>query len=290
MKLIKKRSNKREISKNIVVVYHGDCTDGFSAAWAAWKKFGNKAEYLGIDPGELLPTGLEDKEIYMLDVLSKSNPEEVIKGNKKFVVIDHHKTNMEVIQATSGNLFDLNHSAAVLAWNYFFPKIKTPKLLKYVEDIDIYKLELPHTHEMSAAMDLLDFSFENWSKLAKDLEDGPTFKKYTEKGRIVLQYQNKIIERLATNNLEPVRFSGFVVYAVNSPNFSSQIGNILAKKSSSFGIVWFEKNDGSVHVSLRSIGDVDVSKIAEKFGGGGHKHSAGFDVENHSKIPWSRTK
>ena len=78
MKLIKKRSNKREISKNIVVVYHGDCTDGFSAAWAAWKKFGNKAEYLGIDPGELLPTGLEDKEIYMLDVLSKSNPEEVI--------------------------------------------------------------------------------------------------------------------------------------------------------------------------------------------------------------------
>ena len=32
--------------KSIVVIYHGRCRDGFAAAYAAWKKFGDKASYL----------------------------------------------------------------------------------------------------------------------------------------------------------------------------------------------------------------------------------------------------
>ena len=27
------------------VIYHADCTDGFGAAYAAWKQLGNRAEY-----------------------------------------------------------------------------------------------------------------------------------------------------------------------------------------------------------------------------------------------------
>ena len=40
--------------KNIVIIYHTDCRDGFGAAWAAWKKFGDSATYI---PGktELAP-------------------------------------------------------------------------------------------------------------------------------------------------------------------------------------------------------------------------------------------
>jgi len=34
----------------------------------------------------------------------------------------------------------------------------------------------------------------------------------------------------------------------------------------------------SVKVSLRGKGDVDVQKIAAKFGGGGHPNAAGFTV------------
>lgn len=36
---------------------------------------------------------------------------------------------------------------------------------------------------------------------------------------------------------------------------------------------------GFIKVSLRSSGKIDVSSIAEEFGGGGHKSAAGFDVE-----------
>ena len=37
-----------------------------------------------------------------------------------------------------------------------------------------------------------------------------------------------------------------------------------------------EEPDGSVRVSLRSLGEVDVRRIAEAHGGGGHRFAAGF--------------
>ena len=37
-----------------------------------------------------------------------------------------------------------------------------------------------------------------------------------------------------------------------------------------------EEIDGTVRVSLRSLGDVDVRRIAEAEGGGGHRFAAGF--------------
>jgi phosphoesterase RecJ-like protein len=44
-----------------------------------------------------------------------------------------------------------------------------------------------------------------------------------------------------------------------------------------------EEADGSVRVSLRSLGDVDVRMIAEAHGGGGHRFAAGF--ESNVDIP-----
>jgi len=43
-----------------------------------------------------------------------------------------------------------------------------------------------------------------------------------------------------------------------------------------------ENRDGKIKGSLRSIGEHDVEKMASVFGGGGHRHAAGFDVEGES--------
>ena len=40
-----------------------------------------------------------------------------------------------------------------------------------------------------------------------------------------------------------------------------------------------EEVDGSVRVSLRSLGATDVCRIAEAYGGGGHRFAAGFTSE-----------
>ena len=40
---------------NISVLYHADCPDGFGGAYAAWKKFGDTAEYIPVKYGRTPP-------------------------------------------------------------------------------------------------------------------------------------------------------------------------------------------------------------------------------------------
>ncbi len=57
---------------------------------------------------------------------------------------------------------------------------------------------------------------------------------------------------------------------VNTEGFSN---NVLQLKGVEMGIL-FKETDGEVKVSLRSRGKIDVSMLARKYGGGGHKAAA----------------
>ncbi len=61
--------------------------------------------------------------------------------------------------------------------------------------------------------------------------------------------------------------------------FHSDVGNILAEKSGTYGAFWQQLPNHEVKWSLRSKGDYDVSVIASKFGGGGHKNAASFTLK-----------
>lgn len=288
IKFKEERKSIRKPTKDIVVLYHNDCTDGFSSAWAAWKKMGNRADYIGINPGTAPVDGLKNKEIYMVDLIYPIQYlSKLIAANKKFVAIDHHISNQEAFRLVKDGLFDVNHSGAVLAWRYFHPKTKVPKLLKHVEDMDLWKFKIPGTKEIISYLDMVEFDFKKWSAVIKGAEDKFKFKEYVHKGVSILKYQNQMIENIIANHAVLVNFFGYKIYSVNSPVFNSQIANALYKKLPPMGIVWVQENNSSIHVSLRSNGTVDVSKLAAKFkNGGGHKKSAGFNVKNCSKIPW----
>ena len=96
--------------------------------------------------------------------------------------------------------------------------------------------------------------------------------------------QDKAIE-----NAQVVEFEGHKCLAVNSPLLHSDIGNKLSKLMPPFGIVWSEKADVKAF-SLRSNGKFDVSKLAQKYGGGGHKAAAGFAIDLGKKLPWKYIK
>jgi nanoRNase/pAp phosphatase (c-di-AMP/oligoRNAs hydrolase) len=87
-----------------------------------------------------------------------------------------------------------------------------------------------------------------------------------------------------------VEFEGHKIYAINAPHiFASVVGNKLALKTNTFALVWRQEPDG-VHASMRSVREFDVSVIAKKYGGGGHKNAASFKFEDFSKIPWKIIK
>ena len=66
-------------------------------------------------------------------------------------------------------------------------------------------------------------------------------------------------------------------FVCNSNVDISDLGNYIAKQGYQIGIIWGRRK-GQLIVSLRSIGDMDVSIIAKDFGGGGHKNASGFTL------------
>src|SRR3989344_9258076 len=53
--------------KEIAVLYHGGCPDGFGGAYAAWKKFDDTADYIPLKHGKPAPENLDGKELYFID-------------------------------------------------------------------------------------------------------------------------------------------------------------------------------------------------------------------------------
>lgn len=82
-----------------LVIYHANCTDGFGAAFAAWLKLGDEAEYLPMEYGRSVGANLpmfDGREVYILDFsFSKPDMEDIFAEAKRVVWLDHHASVMK---------------------------------------------------------------------------------------------------------------------------------------------------------------------------------------------------
>ncbi|TSC60191.1 MAG: Phosphoesterase, DHHA1 [Parcubacteria group bacterium LiPW_15] len=286
---IERRKNRHLPTKRTAVFYHGSCNDGFGGAWAAWKKFGNKADYVAMYRGTPVPD-IKNKEVYFIDyTLPRKETERFIARNRRVTCIDHHITAKETVMITEAPSFSLDHSGAVLAWNYFHPRERVPLLLKYIEDRDLWRWKMPKAKAILSGTNFSNeavWTFKGFSKLVADFEKPAYRAQCIKDGEIAKSVSDGFIEKIASQAVG-VKLAGIKALAVNAPEFfSSGVGNYLVEKTGiPFVIIW--QVDGKmIRVSLRSGGKANVAKIAEKFGGGGHERSAGFRIKNFKKIPW----
>jgi uncharacterized protein len=103
--------------------------------------------------------------------------------------------------------------------------------------------------------------------------------KQSERGHAIMRAKDKDTRELSENKFK-LNIAGHEVWAVNVPyTFSSDMGHLLGKGEPFAATYYF---DGKDYIfSLRSDDNgLDVSEIAKKFGGGGHKHAAGFKVQS----------
>ncbi len=267
-----------------VLLYHAGCPDGFGAAWSFWKKFGDSMEYIPVSHGKE-PPEISGRDVYIADFCYKKDVLLSIKeAAKSLIVLDHHKS----AQKECGDLdfchFDMAHSGAYLAWNYVFPEQEAPLLVRYIEDRDLWKWELPHTEEILSAVDSFDRTFENWDLLNSylDIENSSRWTRVKVMGEGILQYKKNLIKSIIKNSYEE-NILGDSVPVVNTPFFQSEIAAELALTSDYAAAYYY---DGTAYkFSLRSSKEgSDVSLIASKFGGGGHKNASGFRVNCLSEL------
>lgn len=252
-----------------LILYHAQCADGLGAAWAAWKVLGDTAEYVAVKHGEP-PPEVEGREVSIVDFSYPRATLLEMQGRAASVeVIDHHKSAQEDLAGLDFARFDMTKSGAVLAWEHWHPGKAVPEMLRYIQDKDLWRWELPESEEVAAALASYPYDIRVFDTLrVADLR---------AEGKAILRFQNQLVDEILVQTRRET-IAGYDVPSVNSPILQSYIGNRLAP-GEPFAAIWFVKPDGRRRYSLRSAPPkgVDVSEIARRFGGGGHAAAAGFD-------------
>ena len=286
---MQKIKNKKSFKREVVVLYHENCLDGFCGRWVAWKKFGDHARYYAVPPRQLPAQirAIKDADIYVIDnSLRKTDMDVLRKKNCRVVVLDHHASSETDVKSADEYLFDIKHSGAMLAWKYFFPRKSVPRLVLHIEDGDLWNFKLSHTDDIRNVLGSKGFILKEWDIMARALEIASSRKQIVSQGKVIELYRAILIGKSVVNAYL-IRFGGHTVYAVNeaTEGIRSEVAHRLYAKRPPFSVVWSrEKNE--YHISIRSTGVFDCARLAKKYGGGGHKVAAGFSWPAHKPLPW----
>lgn len=276
------------MNKPIVVLWHRNCSDGFGAAWSAFRSLrGQEMEFIGVSYHEPIPE-IIDKEIYIVDFCySREVLLDLKSKNKSIMVLDHHITAKEQCEGLDFCTFDMNRSGAGLSWDHFHDLIlgkpPRPLLIDLIEYRDLgyywnnqtHKGKFKYVKELLAYVDSFDKTFDNWNQLAYELDW--KLEEAIAQGQAILRYQQGHIVYLSKLT-QKVMLDGKEYDAVNTPLYQSDVGNLLAQKNG-VGVTWNQQRDGRIKFSLRGDDNNDVSKLAQVYGGGGHKKAAGFTID-----------
>lgn len=268
----------------VVCFYHANCTDGAAAAAVIKRKY-PQAQLLPMNHGDPIQAEVKGKKVFIVDFSFPAEILERLKSEAAEVLwYDHHKTALPIRDKIGWGILDLSESGASLTWKQEYPGEALPKILGYVKDKDLWEWKLPDSRAVS--MDLrntvgvLDPASETWRRLI-DQMDEDSFRKIVERGEYALLSQRLNILSGVKNGFE-LDFHGHRAFAVNWSLEASDIGEYIYKEMGYAVAILFYYTGKVWSFSLRSP-TVDVSELAQKYGGGGHPGASGFRQES---IDW----
>jgi len=278
----------------------GDALGSEYAMLRALQKMGKKALIFNADPApknfkfidetdeintlespDQLPSDLEDHVLIILDVNDTGNIGNILKyvfpAVKDYFIIDHHDTGENTLTA---NLIQEDASSTGEILFQLFNELKI--------ELD---LDMARALYMAIVYDTGSFIYPKTSALtfsiARDLlscgvKPNEVFSRIYETRSIAsLVLQSSVLSTLKLECHNHVAIQIMLKKHLEESGATYEEGhhiiNIpLAAEAIKVSIYFKENLEGILRCSLRSKGNIDVVKIAQKFGGGGHKTAAGF--------------
>lgn len=258
------------------VLYHSNCYDGFGAAFAAWKAFGDTAKYVAVNHGKPPPETPGATEIFIVDFSYPLDTIWALHERAPVTVLDHHKTAKAELETLSHRedvgprvLFDMTRSGAKITWEYLH-RTPAPPLIEHISDRDLWAFKMEGASAVHKALVSLPFDFKVWDAL--DVE------KLKVDGALLERMYAELVSQTC-NGAYTAKIDGHAVPVVNTSIAWSEVGHELLERNPAAPFVAsFTVFGTEVMYSLRSRPGFDVSAIAKKFGGGGHENAAGFKV------------
>lgn len=252
---------------------------------------------IGVDYGQEPPEIEFDSEVVLMDMsYSELFMRRMINMASKFTWIDHHKSSIEKLDVLTKEqnekfryVLDRHYSACELAWYHFFPdKHITPAvtLLGKYDTWRGYGTDEWNNNVMPFQMGMRQITGNAYEFPVILLEDnwGEEIPKIMMSGEQILKYQEAQYQRACA-----------IAFEDKLCDYRALCMNIGGANFTAFKSVW----DGKKHdiaVTFHYTGtnwkyslftdkpEIDVSEIAKRFGGGGHKGAAGFTSEREIMI------
>lgn len=241
-------------------IYHGNCADGFGAAWVVRKFFGGNVEFHA-GTYQDKPPNTAGRHVLLVD-FSYKRPVmlELAKNSDGVLVLDHHKSAAEDLSGNDSDFtdlrqytgevtwrrfldncgqdrcegipvgriytyFDMERSGAGLAWDFFFPNEPRPPLLNRIEDRDLWRFQYGDTRPIQAAVFSYPYDFETWDMLFKaDLNVLRT------EGEAIERKHHKDVAELVRAFQRFMRIGGHVVPVANLPyTLTSDAGHLMCE-------------------------------------------------------------
>lgn len=288
-------------------IYHGNCVDGFGAAWAVMRALGEHA--VEFHPGvyQKAPPEVAGRDVLIVD-FSYKRPvlDEMASRARTIVILDHHESakndlagypppldgpyNPDAMRQWQREcnaptavhaLFDMERSGAGITWDYLHPGLVRPRLIDLIEDRDLWQFEVNGSREIHELIQSWPYEFKAWTDLARRLENNHGFRTAVTEGDVLRRKKMQDLQNLLPVARRRMVIGGHDVPVANLPIiFTSDAGHIMCE-GEPFAACYWDTAAGRVF-SLRSRHTkgqgLDVSKVASLFGGGGHKDAAGFEV------------
>lgn len=296
-----------QLKPSVVCLYHANCMDGLISAAIVNLFFHGAVECVPIHYKDEVPVDLMvGRHVYMVDFTFE--PEEILPHLGKMrnlTVIDHHHDAMAPWVALAEAktyptdqlkvVYNGKRSGAGLVWQYFFGapghsrSSDMPILIQYAQEYDLRTKLLPDTDEVQSG---LRYNFPPRDAALAALGDfllkgGPEeVEELRRIGTVILRQEMIMVEAFIKRHLMVRDFLEYknIPVCYMPVELANQAGEVLHTRfvDAPF-VVLFEDNyqDGTRKYSFRSRkdGDIDVSAIAQRFGGKGHFDSSGATVK-----------
>lgn len=269
-----------------LVVYHKisdhlHCDDGFCSAFIFWLKYGYAAEYVPAmyHQKPSLDT-FRGRDVFIVDFCySKDELDEIQSVAASLVVLDHQNSALFLQNSWFAHI-DTAKSSCELTWEFLFPDQPMPLLVQQIRDHTLGVTDDKYTRPFIARLRSLPYTFDAWNEIHSVLSSRSSeeYRDFVIRGMAFLEGHDVQCSQLAAA-ATPLTLRGVSGLAVNAPKFfAKDVGLELARRSGTFGAVYFFREDGRVQFELHSE-TFDVEHLASShYAGGGHAAYAGFAV------------
>lgn len=263
-------------------LHHND-TDGRASGAIVRKALGNETRLYEMDYSDLIPMEyvLTADKIIIVDFSLPKEEMEKLATYHALTWIDHHKSAIEEMADISENwsgIRDTCEAACVLTWNFYFPGERIPRAIKLIGDRDIWRWAEQDTGAFNEGLYQLDtrpFNDHLWKPLLND--DEILLKEIISNGKVLREARLREIRRTVLSRGFPVKIDGHRVLAVNIRG-SGDIGEQVRNMGYDIAYCYVDNMQNGELITFVTLysSKIDVSKIATRFGGGGHTGAAGF--------------